>query len=197
MKTKLGVVLLAAGRSERFGANKLLADFDGVPMVCRALRVLREIGADQAVAVVSCAQVERLVREYGFTVVYNEAPQLGMARSICLGMAAMKEMDAVMLMVADQPLLTADSLRELVCAFEDSARAIACLCDETHSGNPAVFSRLYFDRLMRLEGDSGAKRILRENEDDLLVVRCLREGELADADTPQTLLRLQMEKPEF
>lgn len=190
---KVGAVLLAAGRSERFGANKLLADFNGRPMVCRALDVLKQLNAEKNVVVASNADVERLVREYGFDVVINDAPNLGQAHSIHLGVSHMEEMDAVLLMVADQPLLSTGSLCALVSAFEQGGRGIACLRDQSHSGNPAVFARTYFHALMQIEGDRGAKGILRANAADLIEVNCLHPMELADADDPAALELLRGE----
>ncbi len=184
---RLGAVLLAAGRSERFGANKLLADFDGRPLVCRALDAMKALDAEKTVVIASCEEVAALARTYGFEAAVNDAPQLGLARSIRLGVERMRDMDAVLLMVADQPLLSAQSLVSLVSAFEQSGKGIACLRDGTHSGNPAVFARKYFNSLMRLEGDRGAKGILRANPDDLIQVDCLYPMELDDADEPAAL----------
>lgn len=190
---KIGAVLLAAGRGERFGANKLLADFDGRPMVCCALDVLKQLNMGRTVVVASNMEVEALGRAYGFDVIINDAPQLGQARSVRLGVACMVDMDAILLMVADQPLLTAQSLAALLSAFESGRQGIACLRDQTHSGNPAVFMRVYFEQLLRLEGDRGAKGILRANPEDLTVVDCLHSMELADADDPLALECLRSE----
>ena len=191
---KLGVVLLAAGKSVRFGSNKLLADFGGQPMICRMMDTAKVLEAERLAAIVSCDEVAKLARDRGFEVIQNEAPELGQARSVVLGAAFMADMDAVLFLAGDMPLLTGESLRLLMTRFEASGKGIACLADETHRGNPAVFSRSYFPALLSLEGDRGAKRILRENEADLLVVPCLYANELADADTPEMLERIQIKR---
>ena len=191
MSIKLGAVLLAAGRSERFGSNKLLADFDGRPMVCRALTAMKSIGAERFTAVVSSEEVADLAKDHGFDVIFNEAPELGQAHSVVLAVRKMQDLDALLFVAGDQPLLTGESLRLLISRFAESGRGIACLADETHRGNPAVFSKAYFPELLALSGDRGAKGILRAHESDLLVVSCLAENELADADTPETLSAIQ------
>lgn len=187
MTMKLGVVLLAAGRSTRFGANKLLADFHGRPMVCCALEAAKALKTSKTLVVTGCDEIARLADDQGFGVVVNDAPQMGQSHSIRLGVQAMREMDAVVLMVCDQPHLTGASLKRLVQRFACSPQGIACLRDSTHSGNPAIFSRRYFEELLTLEGDRGAKGVLRAHEDDLLVVQTIRPDELADADTPEKL----------
>ena len=196
MRMKLGAVLLAAGRSERFGSNKLLADFNGRPMICRALDTLKQLNAERTVVVVSNAEVAALAQVYGFEVIVNDAPQLGQARSVRLGVSYMEkieELEAVLLMVSDQPLLSVQSLAALISAFEQSGRGIACLRDETHSGNPAIFMRTYCGALMRLEGDRGAKGILRAHANDLIEVDCFHPMELSDADDPAALEILRWE----
>lgn len=190
---RLGAVLLAAGRSRRFGReDKLLADAGGQTMLSRALAVLLEIEADARAAVVSSEEAERIARKAGFDIVLNDAPGAGLSYSIALGArwARAKGCDALLLAVADQPLLTAQSLAELIDAYRQHGH-LACLADETHRGNPAVFSLAYADELLALRGDCGAKAVLRAHENELTVVRCRLPDELADADEPQALAAMR------
>ena len=190
---RLGAVLLAAGRSLRFGReDKLLADAGGRTMLSRALETLNALDADERAAVVSSEEASKLAEEVGFDVVRNDEPEAGLSRSIALGVlwAHAKGCDAVLLAVADQPLLTAESLAALLAAFRRTGR-VACLADESHRGNPAVFPAACFAELLALRGDCGAKGVLRKHEDELTVVRCRYPCELADADEPQALERLR------
>jgi len=184
---KLGVVLLAAGKSERFGSNKLLADFGGEPLICRALEAAKGISAHKACVVTGSEEIAALAQAYGFDVIENPDAHLGQSHSIHLGIAAKQEMEAALLMVCDQPRLTAQSLALLSDAFRVSGKGIACLRDETHMGNPAIFAKKYFPLLLALSGDRGAKPVLRAHAEDLLVVSCVHVNELDDADTPQAL----------
>lgn len=187
----LGVVLLAAGKGERFGSNKLLADCNGRPMVCCALEVICAVAPARVCVVAGCDEVADLAERYGCVVVGNDAQHLGQSHSIHLGLSAMADMDAVLLMVADQPRLTTGSLVRLVRAFRESDCGLACLRDETHMGNPAIFAAKYRPALLALSGDRGAKGILRTNAEDLLIVDCESSRELDDADTPQALAAMQ------
>ena len=191
---KLGVVLLAAGKSTRFGANKLLAGFCGRPMVCYSLEAAVALKPARTAVVTGCGEVLRLAEGYGCEVIVNDAPQLGQSHSIRLGVCAMQDMDAVLLMVCDQPHLTGASLERLAQRYACSQQGIACLRDSTHSGNPAIFSRRHFAELLALEGDRGAKGVLRAHEGDLLVVETIRPDELADADTPDTLEAMRKQR---
>ena len=79
---KLGVVLLAAGKSTRFGANKLLAGFCGRPMVCYSLEAAAALKPARTAVVTGCGEVACLAEGYGFEVIVNDAPQLGQSHSI-------------------------------------------------------------------------------------------------------------------
>ena len=190
---KIGVILLAAGRSERFGSNKLLANFAGKPLICRALENMAALPATRKCVVAGSKEVADLAEAYGVDVIINGEPELGQAHSIVLGVREMADMDAMLLMVADQPRLSAASLQRLLSVFAASGKGIACLRDQSHRGNPAVFAARYLPELLALSGDRGAKGILRAHEDDLLTVDCLGRDELCDADTPQAL-ELLMER---
>lgn len=107
---KLGCVLMAAGAARRFGENKLLAEFAGAPLYERALSA---IPAEEfaGVAVVSHYEaILRAARLRGFAAVYNPAPEDGVSRTIALGMDALPGMDALLFLVADQPLLRRESV---------------------------------------------------------------------------------------
>ena len=188
----VGAVVLAAGLSTRFGANKLLADAGGRPLIGCALGSLcaAEDIARRA-AVVSDERVAQIVRGYGMQVIVNGDPARGQAHSIALAAQAMRDMDAMLLMAGDQPLVRPETLTRLLRAFETSGRGMACLMDGTHRGNPAVFRQAYFGQLAALTGDRGAGALLRGNEADLLVVSCADADELSDADTPQALERIR------
>jgi len=190
---RLAAVLLAAGRSRRFGeANKLLAPVRGVPMAARAMDLLMALKADAALAVVSCEEVAALARERGMRAVWNAQPERGLSASIALGVQAAREegADAVLLLAADQPRLTEASLRALLAGFCRGGCLAACLEDETHWGNPAIFAMALAPELLELTGDRGAKAVLKRHEAEAVRVPCAFPGELEDADDPRTLLAL-------
>lgn len=191
---RLAAVLLAAGESRRFGeANKLLAPAGGKPMAALAMERLAALGAPWTIAVVSCEAVAALARERRLLTVWNEAPERGMASSIALGVSAARARgaDAVLLMAADQPGLSLASLRALLEGFARGGSRLACLMDETHWGNPAVFAAAYGDELCALVGDRGAKAVLKRHERELTRVPCAFAHELDDADDPQALAALR------
>ena len=103
--SKLGCLIMAAGNSNRFGENKLFAAYRGTSLLELAFLAVPP-GLFSCVTVVS--QYEKaleLAAQYGFTAILNDAPELGVSRTIFLGTQAMLDCDAILYMVADQPLL--------------------------------------------------------------------------------------------
>lgn len=193
---RIGAVVLAAGLSTRFGENKLLVCIQNRPMVGYALDALEAVPEPCVrAAVVSDARVADYVRSRGVRVIVNDDPGRGQAHSVALAAEAMRNMDAVLLMAADQPLIRPESVVRLVRAFAAGDKGMACLRDSTHMGNPAIFSSAYVPELMALEGDRGAGRLLRAHREDVLVVPCTIDDELSDADTPEALEQISRRLP--
>ena len=117
-----------------------------------------------------------------FDVVMNDRPDLGISRSMQLGLAAAGDADAYMFCVCDQPGLTAATLERLIEAYEKGTAGIVSLAWQGKMCNPKIFSSRYKEELMRLSGDTGGRQILAAHKDDILLVEADREAEVKDID---------------
>jgi molybdenum cofactor cytidylyltransferase len=153
-------ILLAAGRSSRFGRQKLLEPFRGEPLVRRSARHLLESGLAPVVAVVpGQADVADALSGLPLILIENRQPESGISHSIGLGLGVLPATSAAALIgVADQPYLTSAALRTVARAF--SAGRIAASRYGDHRGNPAVFDRSFFPELLRLTGDHGGLSVI-------------------------------------
>ena len=186
---KCGCVLLAAGLGSRFGGGKLHADVDGISMIDRALDTLSAAKMKHVAVVSADKRILDAARKHGFSPVLNDAPEEGISRSIRLGIEAMGGADALMFMVADQPLLTKESIVRLVEAHSTFPRSIAALSSGGKRGNPCVFPRELFDELCALSGDRGGSVVIERHSERLLLVEA-EERELVDVDDRETLAGL-------
>jgi molybdenum cofactor cytidylyltransferase len=187
-------LLLAAGHSSRFGADKLLALLGGRPVVRWSAEALTA-GVDELVVVVppSAEGIALALEGLRVRLVENVARDAGLATSIAAGIAALPAgCDAVVLALGDQPLVSPDvvvSLRERWRAT--GARAVAPRYRDAR-GHPVLFARACFEELSALRGDSGARAML-DAMGDALVVVVLDEPAPRDVDTVAALEAVRAE----
>ena len=179
---KIAVVLEAAGDSKRFGSNKLLHVMDdGRPMIAPVIDAVRLLEAYKRIIVTQYDEVAGMAD--GFEIVRNDRPDLGISRSMKLGLMAAGDADAYMFCVCDQPGLTTATLEKLVEAYKKGTAGIVSLAWQGKMRNPKIFSSRYREELMRLEGDTGGRQIIDAHKKDLLLVEADNEDEVIDIDS--------------
>jgi molybdenum cofactor cytidylyltransferase len=165
---RVGVAVLAAGRASRMGGekHKLLAEFNGEPLVRRAARAAQGSGAD-AVCVVTGHRSDEIIKALsGLSTqsVFNEDYASGMASSIRAGLSAFDDIDGLCIALADMPGVTADDLSLLVDRFRaEQGDAIVRAVSGGKRGNPVILPKALFSAIARLEGDVGARHIIEKS----------------------------------
>ena len=190
---RVGAVVLAAGASTRLGTPKQLLLHEGEPLVRRAARAALEAGATPVIVVLG-AESERVRAALdglaGVEPVVNERWTDGLASSLVAGVRALlaaAPVDAVLLTLADQPLVGVTELTAIMARFTD-AHAIVAAEYAGIVGVPAVVARAHVDALLGLSGDRGAGAWLRSQGDR--VVRLPMPAAAMDVDTPSDAARL-------
>lgn len=187
---KLGCVVMAAGSSRRFGANKLLQSFRGKALYRWVLEAVPGQLFSTVRVVTGYMPIAEAAKVVGFLPVENNQPERGVSHTIRLGLEGMQEYDGVLFVTADQPLLTGDTIRHVVETFREKPEAIVAAACQGKRGNPCLFPRKLFPALMELEGDVGGASVIKANADHLLLVEAPAQ-ELADCDTAQALRTLE------
>jgi CTP:molybdopterin cytidylyltransferase MocA len=188
----LAAVVLAAGRGERFGGEipKPLLEWHGRALVAYALDAATASGCRPVVLVVSDDHVIT-VAPPDTVVARNPDPARGIASSLQCALATLErraEVRAVIVGLADQPLVGAEAYRRLTTAYNAGAR----LAVATYAGvraNPVLIAREYWPQAMALDGDEGARVLFRHH--DVVEVPCDGTGDPTDVDTPEDLAALE------
>ena len=185
------IVLLAAGRSSRMGGpNKLLAIFDGVPLIRRSAETAILAQRRGAVRVVVGHMRDPLIEALvGLDVEIVENPDFadGLSTSLKAGFAASTSADGVLVMLADQPFLTAGDLDALIESFTPTGSgSIAAAFDGGRRRNPVVLSKAYRSEIMALVGDVGAQGVIAGHPDAVIEVEVGPAASL-DVDTPEAM----------
>lgn len=182
------ILLLAAGSSSRMGQSKQLLSIKGQPLLVRAAHAAIDSGCENVVVVLGAhEQVHReAIAHLPVHTVHNPDWEKGMGSSIKAGLGYLLSRapatGAVIIMVCDQPLLTAAHLRTIRNKFKETQRAVIASAYAGTCGVPALFSRELFDNLLRIKDEAGAKKIILEHKESLLEID-FPEGAV-DLDTP-------------
>ncbi|UUL82666.1 nucleotidyltransferase family protein [Sphingomonas qomolangmaensis] len=182
----VALVLLAAGRSVRFGdADKLEQPFLTEPLAFHVVTALAAIPFKRRIAVVSGTQLDFAGR--GYEVVANPRAKDGQGHSLGLCIAAARRVDAkaVLVALADMPRVTAAHIWRLMDGAEGEDAVVAS-SDGARPMPPALFGRAHFGALLALEGDQGARDLVRAGHHVIA-----SPEELADVDTPEDLAALR------
>ncbi|MES2754897.1 MAG: NTP transferase domain-containing protein [Pseudomonadota bacterium] len=180
------LVLLAAGGSRRFGAaNKLEVEFLGKPLGLHVVTALEDMPFGERVAVIDDCSLDFAGRD--FTVLHNPDAARGMAGSLRVGVkhAQARGAAAVVVALADMPRVTSSHIYHLLEAA-DATDAVVASSDGVSPRPPALFGRDRFDFLLTLDGDTGARDLIRAGKHVVTT-----PAELIDIDTPDDLARLQ------
>lgn len=182
---KFGCIILAAGAGTRFGGNKLAASVNGHPIIEYIFDSLPARLFHRVVVVSANPSVIKTAQSHSFELAYNDRPELGVSRSIRMGLELMEDTDACMFCVADQPLLRRETLAGMLDAYE--SESILMISHKGQSGNPVIYPSGLYGELNSLSGEESGKTVACRH-DDLLRLYHLAEGyQLIDIDTKEDL----------
>jgi len=189
---KVAAIILAAGRSTRMGGpNKLLAELSGKKLV----RIVTEqaLASKAAGVIVVTGHQAELVEQAlaGLKVKFVRNPDFagGLASSVRAGIAAVADnADAAVICLGDMPLIDAGLIDRLIDAFApELGNLIAVPVADGRRGNPVLWSRRFFNELMTLDGDIGARHLIARHAEAVAEVSVEGNGAFLDIDTPQAL----------
>ncbi len=181
-------ILLAAGASVRFGANKLLQKLpDGTPIAVASARNLVAALPD-TIAVVrpGSAELERLLREAGCEVAVCQCAEDGMGYSLKHAVALSENVEGWVVALADMPFIQPATIQRLAEAVAGGA-TIAAPSFNGERGHPVGFGVLLRSELEALSGDEGARRVLKRHAASIRLIETDDPGIHRDIDRPEDL----------
>jgi len=195
----VGAVLLAAGAGSRMGGRpKALLELGGVPLVLRQLIALSGAGVDEVAVVLGHhgEAIEAAVRPFPITLVRNPAPDDGQVSSVRLGLAALSpRLDAVIVALADQPLIDAQDIVALISAYRRRGEAsmvvprVKRAGGETVPGNPLMFDAALREEWLAGGADLACRKWRDRNPERVHWLDTDNQRYSVDIDTPEDLER--------
>ena len=188
------IIILAAGASSRFGYPKQLVRYQNESLIRHALSVATKTAHNIFVVIgANAALMEKEIEDFTAHKVLNKNWEEGMSSSIRCGLnEALKEnakLDAVIVMLCDQPYVDAAVLKQLIAKHEETNKPIVACAYKDTIGTPVLFYKKIFPALLVLKGQSGAKKIIAENMDATATIPF--ELGYIDIDTKEDYASLQ------
>lgn len=197
-RPRIAGLVLAAGRSSRMEpVNKLLQPWRGEALVRHAVRAVAQSGATPIYLVVGhqAEAVARAATGLPVVIIYNPIHAEGLSSSLQAGLRALSdESEGVLVALGDMPRVNPRDLGRLITAFNPiEGRAICVPTYQGQRGNPVLLGRQLFAQLQRLQGDQGARRLIKHYENIVTEVAAEDSGVLSDVDTASALEQLQLD----
>jgi molybdenum cofactor cytidylyltransferase len=188
LEARVAAVVLAAGSSTRMGRNKLLLELGGETLVRRAARAALEAGADPVVVVLGHDEPRVRAELAGLpcATVVNPDHAEGAGTSVRAGVrqAADAGADALVVVLADMPFVTAEMIAALVRRYREERPPLVASHYGEVQAPPTLYDRSLFDELLTIPGERCAKMVVRRHRDRAAVV-AWPEAALRDIDVPE------------
>ena len=189
---KISAIIMASGKSERMGTNKLLLEYRGMTFIENTLeKVLKENFYEFAI-VISEKKVKKKAQDYmknletdekKIYIIDNKKSENGQSESIKIGLETLGKCDGYMFFSCDQPFLTSDTIKKILQNFRTKGITIP-----EYNGKrslPVIFGENFKDELLKLEGDTGGKTVISNHQDKIKVVEIENSDEGKDIDTKE------------
>ena len=195
----VGAVLLAAGEGARMGSRpKSLLELGGVPLVRRQLIALSGAGVDEVVVLLGhhAEHIEPVVQDFPVSVVRNPQPENGQVSSLRIGLAALAgKLDAVLVALADQPLIHAQDLNDLIGAYKKRPAGTQVVVPTVDGlpGNPVIFSAEVKEAVLSGDARLGCKQWQAQHPEAVHRWATSNRRYRTDVDTEEDIARLAAE----
>ena len=193
----IALVILAAGASKRMGAIKQLLPWRSTSLLGHTIDQAQKSTASKTIVVLgaNAIKIRTQITKHNLDILINEQWEEGMGTSIKCAVNYLisdkYEYSAVLFVLADQPLIKTSHYDALISAFTKTRNKIIASRLNEKAGVPALFSKSLFSKLLMIQGDIGAKKVIAQNTDLVHAIRCA--DSMIDIDTQETYQKMYRE----
>lgn len=186
---KIVLIILAAGNASRMGTIKQLLPYKETTILNNVIETALKVKVHRRICVLGAHQtiIKNKINQDSIEIITNDNWEKGLSTSIVTGISCLEKdtisYDGVLIVLADQPLISSGYLNKIIEQFTQDSMAIHATPYTNFCGVPAIFPHSFFSELKKLKGDSGAKKLLNKKNNVVIPVNypvCLN-----DIDTPK------------
>ncbi len=183
MMLNISAIIIASGKSERFGSDKLMYKVNSKPIIYYVINNVIKAKFTERLIILRNTDLKEYAENQGLNTVWNQYYENGMSESIILGIKNISDSsDAAMIIPGDMPMMTSDNLNSLINHFIESRKEIVGFLLNGIPVSPVIFSRKYFNELLQLKGDHGGKPVIMKHMDDFTGIE-VSDNSHMDIDT--------------
>lgn len=182
---KTAILILAAGSSSRMGTPKQLLPYKSTTFLGYTIEQAKQSRADATFCVLgaNAEPIKKSIESYQIETIYNPDFKNGLSSSIVVGVKELQHnFDTILIMLADQPNINFNYLNKLIKTSVENPSKIIASNYQNKIGVPAIFPKKYFNHLLELKRDKGARNILNNNKSDIIKMPPFN---LTDIDTKE------------
>ena len=185
----IAVLVLAAGKSSRMNGIKQLLKINNKTLLDNTLETAKKVISKNIFCVLgaNADKIQKAISTKDVQFIYNKNFETGLSSSIVAGIHHFKKeklnFNGLLILLVDQPEIDDDYLNLLITTFQSNSDKIIASNYNEKAGVPAIFPKKYFEKLVLLKGDKGAKKFLQNYTSE--VIKINREQSFKDIDTPE------------
>ena len=192
---KIAAIVLAAGQSQRMGEqNKLLLKIEDQSVIQEVVNNLEQSEVDQIFVVIGHEEerVRNELKDRQVTFIHNPEYAGGLSTSLRMALSALPaDFAGVLVCLGDMPFVRSEQIDALINSFDADLQHNICVPTyHGKRGNPVLWGRRYYQEMMEVRGDVGAKHMIGDYEEHVIEVEVDDAGVVADLDTPESYAML-------
>jgi len=185
----VSLIILAAGRSTRFGSNKLLFEIGGKKLIERVVGTSLASKVDEVVVVVGFERekISPILEGYQCRIVFNPEFEKGQSSSVIAGVRSVRnEADAIMILPGDMAYVSVEHINKIIEEYNAVPSSIVVACFEGKMGHPILFDRALFNEILKItEEEFGLKEVVERHRTEIRRVEVGSAEVLLDVDVPE------------
>lgn len=183
-------IILASGFSKRMKMDKLSLEINGIPIIESVIKAANKSLLDEILIIYRDIKIKEIADKYCIRTFFNGNANLGQSESIKLGVRNSDiNAQAYLFLVGDQPFITSDVIDQIINSYNRKHYSIVVPTYNGKKGSPVLFSSIYKEKLLSLEGDTGGREIIANEGTQIYFENITQSKAGLDIDTYEDYIR--------